>query len=51
MHYQYDKKLGQFHVSSVTQLLWWLIIIIILLSGLVGPRVFQLAVKLSKFFA
>ena len=35
----------------ITQLPWrLLIILIILLSGLVGPRVFQLAVKLSKIF-
>ena len=35
---------------SITQLPWWLIVLIISLSGLVGPRVFLLTVKLAKIF-
>ena len=34
----------------MTQLLWRLIVLIISLSGLVGPRFFQLAVELAKIF-
>ena len=38
------------HLYYMTQLPWWLIVLIILFSGLVGPRVFQFAVKFAKIF-
>ena len=46
----YKQDLALDNLQYITQLPWWLIILIILLSGLFGPRVFQLAVKFAKMF-